>query len=193
MATFPRPRREPARRSTEPNAVVVPELTIRDARASDANALLDIYAPFVTGTAVSFELTPPTVAEFEARISSAQSQWAWLVAERGGEVVGYAYASAFRTRAAYRFTVETSAYVHPAHRGHGVAGALYRRLFAVLIEKGYCNAYAGIALPNDASVAFHKSLGFTPVGVFHRGGWKFGKWHDISWWEIALQDRPPGE
>ena len=173
--------------------MVVPELTIRDARASDANALLDIYAPFVTGTAVSFELTPPTVAEFEARISSAQSQWAWLVAERGGEVVGYAYASAFRTRAAYRFTVETSAYVHPAHRGQGGPSALYRRLFEVLIEKGYCNAYAGIALPNDASVAFHKSLGFTPVGVFHRGGWKFGKWHDISWWEIALQDRPPAE
>ena len=171
----------------------VAELTIRDARANDAKALLDIYAPFVTETTVSFELTPPTVAEFEARISSAQSQWAWLVAERGGEVVGYAYASAFRTRAAYRFTVETSAYVHPAHRGQGVAGALYRRLFEVLIEKGYCNAYAGIALPNDASAAFHKSLGFTPVGVFHRGGWKFGKWHDISWWEIALQDRPPGE
>lgn len=157
------------------------ELIIRDARASDAKALLEIYAPFVTETAVSFELAPPTLAEFAARISSAQSRWAWLVAERAGEIVGYAYASAFRTRAAYRFTVETSAYVHRAHRGQGVAGALYRRLFEVLIAKDYCNAYAGIALPNDASIAFHKSLGFTPVGVFHRGGWKFGEWHDISW------------
>ncbi len=165
-------------------------LIIRDARPGDAKACLDTYAPFVTDTAVSFELVPPTVPEFEARIASAQSQWAWLVAERGGEVAGYAYASAFRTRAAYRFTVETSAYVHPAHRGQGVAAALYRRLFEILVEKGYCNAYAGIALPNDASVAFHKSLGFTPVGVFHRGGWKFGKWHDISWWEKALKDRP---
>ncbi len=169
------------------------ETTIREARPGDASALLDIYRPFVTDTAVSFELEPPTVSEFEGRIASAQSQWAWLVGERGGQIAGYAYASAFRTRAAYRFTVETSAYVHPAHRGHGVAGALYRRLFEVLIEKGYCNAYAGIALPNDASIAFHKSLGFTSVGVFHRGGWKFGTWHDISWWEVALQDRPPGE
>lgn len=165
--------------------------TVRDARASDANALLDIYAPFVTDTAVSFELTPPTVAEFEARIASAQSQWAWLVAERAGQIAGYAYASAFRTRAAYRFTVETSAYVHPAHRGQGVARALYLRLFEVLIEKGYCNAYAGIALPNEVSIEFHKSLGFTPVGVFHRGGWKFGKWHDISWWEVELREEPP--
>ncbi|HQZ17636.1 MAG TPA: N-acetyltransferase family protein [Vicinamibacteria bacterium] len=166
------------------------DLVIRDARQDDARALLDIYAPFVTNTAVSFELTPPTAAEFEDRIASAQSQWAWLVAEREGEVAGYAYASAFRTRAAYRFTTETSAYVHPAHRGRGVAAALYRRLFEVLIAKGYCNAYAGIALPNDPSVAFHRSLGFTPVGVFHRGGWKFGRWHDISWWEKALNDRP---
>jgi len=169
---------------------VATDLVIRDARQDDARALLDIYAPFVTNTAVSFELTPPTAAEFEDRIASAQSQWAWLVAEREGEVAGYAYASAFRTRAAYRFTTETSAYVHPAHRGRGVAAALYRRLFEVLIAKGYCNAYAGIALPNDPSVAFHRSLGFTPVGVFHRGGWKFGRWHDISWWEKALLDRP---
>lgn len=173
--------------------MVDPALRIRDARAEDAPALLEIYAPFVTDTAVSFELTPPTVAEFAARIASAQTQWAWLVAERGREVAGYAYASAFRTRAAYRFTVETSAYVHPAHRGKGVAGALYRRLFEILIAKGYCNAYAGIALPNDASIALHKSLGFAPVGVFHRGGWKFGKWHDIAWWELRLRDNPPSD
>jgi phosphinothricin acetyltransferase len=166
------------------------EVTIRDAETGDAQALLEIYRPFVTDSAVSFELEPPTVEGFAARIASAQSQWAWLVAERGGALAGYAYASAFRTRAAYRFTVETSAYVHPGHRGQGVARALYRRLFEVLVEKGYCNAYAGIALPNDASVAFHQALGFTPVGVFHRGGFKFGRWHDISWWEIALQDHP---
>lgn len=168
-----------------------PAVTIRDAGAADAPALLDIYRPFVLDTAVSFELTPPTVSEFESRIASAQSEWAWLVAERAGEVAGYAYASAFRTRAAYRFTVEVSAYVHPSHRGHGLAGGLYRRLFEILIAKGFCNAYAGIALPNDASVAFHKSLGFAPVGVFHRAGWKFGEWRDVSWWEVRLRDEPP--
>ena len=171
---------------------MVREFTIRDARPEDASALLDIYRPFVIDTAVSFELEPPTIEEFQRRMASAQSQWAWLVAECEGMVAGYAYASAFRTRAAYRWTTETSAYVHPAHRGRGVAGALYRRLFEVLVDKGFCNAYAGIALPNDASVAFHKSLGFTPVGVFHRAGWKFGKWHDVSWWEVRLRDAPIG-
>ena len=168
------------------------DINIRDARPDDAAAMLDIYRPFVMDTSVSFELTPPTVSEFEARIASAQTQWAWLVAEHAGVVAGYAYASAFRTRAAYRFTVETSAYVHPDHRGRGIAGALYRELFEVLREKGYCNAYAGIALPNDASIAFHKSLGFTHVGTFHRAGWKFGRWHDVSWWEARLRDEPPG-
>ena len=167
------------------------DLLVRDALPTDARALLDIYRPFVSDTAVSFELEPPTLTEFEARIASAQSRWAWLVAEQAGEVAGYAYASSFRTRAAYRWTVETSAYVHPSHRGRGVAGALYRRLFEVLEDKGYCNAYAGIALPNEPSIAFHQSLGFKAVGVFHRGGWKFGKWHDISWWEVQLRDSPP--
>jgi phosphinothricin acetyltransferase len=168
-------------------------LLVRDGRPADAKALLDIYRPFVIDTSVSFELEPPTLAEFAARIVSAQSQWAWLVAELEGEVLGYAYASSFRTRAAYRFTVETSAYVHPSHHGRGVARALYRRLFEVLKEKGYCNAYAGIALPNDPSIALHKSLGFSAVGVFHRGGWKFGRWHDISWWEVKLRETPPEE
>ena len=152
---------------------------------------MDIYRPFVTDTAASFELSPPSVAEFRDRIAAAQTKWAWLVAEHEGVPLGYAYASAFRTRAAYQWTVETSAYVHAEHRGKGVAGQLYRCLLARLAEMGYCNAYAGIALPNDPSVAFHRSLGFTPVGVFHRGGWKFGKWHDISWWEVQLRDEPP--
>ena len=172
---------------------MVHDFTIRDARPEDAAALLDIYRPFVIDTTVSFELEPPTVGEFQRRIASAQSQWAWLVAECDGTIAGYAYASAFRTRAAYRWTTEASAYVHSAHRGRGIASALYRRLFEVLVAKGYCNAYAGIALPNDASVAFHKSLGFTPVGVFHRAGWKFGKWHDVSWWEVRLRDTPPAD
>ena len=165
-------------------------LRIRDARPDDAEALLDIYRPFVTDTTVSFELVPPTREEFKARIASAQTKWASLVAETDGTLAGYAYASAFRTRAAYRFTAEVSAYVHPAHRGRGVARALYLRLFEVLIAKGYGNAYAGITLPNDPSIAFHRSLGFSAVGTFHRAGWKFGGWRDVSWWEKELRDEP---
>jgi L-amino acid N-acyltransferase YncA len=166
------------------------DLVVREAAIADVPALLEIYRPFVTETAVSFETDPPTLEEFQARVLAAQTRWSWLVAERDGEVAGYAYGSAFRARAAYRFTAETSAYVGSAHRGFGIARTLYERLFDVLAAKGYANAYAGIALPNDASVAFHEALGFSHVGTFHRAGWKFGRWHDVSWWERRLRDTP---
>jgi phosphinothricin acetyltransferase len=168
------------------------DLRIRDAVNSDVEALLGIYRPFVTDTAVSFELEPPSLDEFATRVASAQSQWAWLVAERAGEVVGYAYGSAYRARAAYRWSVETSAYVHAAHRGRGVGKALYQELLGVLTAKGYCTAYAGIALPNEASLLLHKALGFTEIGVFRRAGWKFGAWHDVSWWQKELRNEPAG-
>lgn len=168
-------------------------LRIRDATAADAEVLLAIYRPFVADTTVSFELEPPSVDEFAQRILSAQSKWAWLVAERDGRIAGYAYASSFRARAAYRWSVEVSAYTDPAFRAQGVGRALYERLIAILVDKGYCTAYAGITLPNEASVAFHQSLGFTAVGVFRRAGRKFGAWHDVSWWQRPLQDDPPDE
>jgi len=169
----------------------VSDLAIRDAVGSDVDALLAIYRPFVTETAVSFELEPPTTAEFARRVADAQSQWAWLVAERDGEILGYAYGSPFRSRAAYRWSVETSAYVHGAHRGQGVGKALYERLLGLLADRGYCTAYAGIALPNDASVRLHKAAGFSEVGVFRRAGRKFGRWHDVSWWQRELRASPP--
>ena len=168
-------------------------VSIRDATQSDAGALLAIYTPFVRDTAVSFELDPPTVDAFAERIARAHTKWAWLVAERGGRVAGYAYGSAFRERAAYRFSVEVSAYVAPGSRGTGVGRFLYEALFEILMAKGFCTAFAGITVPNDASVGFHRALGFTEVGVFRRAGWKFGAWHDVSWWQRPLQDRPPGE
>lgn len=166
-------------------------MTIRDATPDDAASLLEIYRPFVHQTSVSFEGEPPGVEEFRARMANAQSRWAWLVAERDGVVAGYAYATSFRSRAAYRWTTETSAYVREGHRGTGIAKRLYTELLATLAKKGFCNAYAGITLPNEASVALHRSLGFLPVGVFKRAGWKFGTWHDVSWWQLALRDTPP--
>jgi phosphinothricin acetyltransferase len=145
----------------------------------------------VIETPVSFELTPPTAEEFEQRIVAAQSRWAWLVAERRGEIRGYAYGSSFRPRAAYQWSVETSAYVGAAYHGQGVGKTLYARLLSVLADKGYCTAYAGITLPNEASVHLHRSLGFVEVGVFRRAGRKFGAWHDVSWWQRPLRDEPP--
>jgi L-amino acid N-acyltransferase YncA len=166
-------------------------IEIRDARADDAAALLAIYQPFVTDTAVSFETEPPSVEEFAQRVLTAQSRWAWLVAEQAGRIAGYAYASSFRPRAAYRWSCEVSAYLAPEFRGRGLARALYERLIDVLVARGYCTAYAGIALPNEASVRFHQAMGFTAVGVFRRAGRKFNAWHDVSWWQRPLRDEPP--
>jgi phosphinothricin acetyltransferase len=169
------------------------EIIVRSATPADAPALLEIYRPFVESSVVSFETEIPPVEEFAARISKYTDGWGWLVAERDDRRVGYAYASAHRERRAYQWSVETSAYVHPDYCRQGIARRLYLELFDVLIAKGYCNAYAGITMPNDASVGFHRSLGFDFVGVFHAVGRKFNAWHDVSWWQRRLRDVPPTE
>jgi L-amino acid N-acyltransferase YncA len=173
--------------------VVIDRPRIRSAVLTDAPALLAIYRPFVEDSIVSFETDAPTVEEFSGRIAKALAGWAWLVAEREGRCVGYAYASMYRERAAYRYSVETSAYVDPGAHGKGIGRTLYLALFEELARKGFCNALAGIALPNEASVAFHRSLGFEPIGVFTRVGRKFGAWHDVAWLERRLRDSPPAE
>jgi phosphinothricin acetyltransferase len=165
--------------------------TTRAATAADAAGLLAIYAPFVERTAVSFETVVPTVEEFAARIDKSDSRWAWLVAERDGTLLGYAYGSTHRERAAYRWSVETSAYIDPRFQRQGIGTGLYHALFAVLAQKGYCNAFAGATLPNDASVALHRSVGFEPIGVFRSIGRKFGAWHDVAWMQRRLRDEPP--
>jgi phosphinothricin acetyltransferase len=162
--------------------------TIRTATVADAAALLAIYAPFVERTAVSFETVVPTIEEFAARIDKANSRWAWLVAEREHALLGYAYGSAHRERAAYRWSVETSAYVDPRFQRQGVGRGLYLALFDALASKGYCNAFAGATLPNDASIALHRSVGFEPIGVFRSIGRKFGVWHDVAWMQRPLGD-----
>lgn len=153
--------------------------------------MLAVYAPFVLETAVSFEEAPPSAEEFARRVESAQSGWAWLVAERAGEVLGYAYGTAHRARPAYRWSVEVSAYVGPSARGEGVGRALYAALFERLAERGYYRAFAGVTLPNEASEAFHRSLGFEPVGTFHAVGWKHGAWHDVAWYQRWLREGRP--
>ncbi len=160
---------------------------IRLAAPGDAEELQEIYAPFVTDTAVSFELTPPTAAEVAQRVTSTLERTPWLVYEVDGRVIGYAYASRHRERAAYQWSVEVSAYVRPEGRRGGVARSLYEKLFEILALQGFFSAFAGITLPNDASVAFHVALGFQPVGVFHSIGFKAGRWHDVAWLERALR------
>jgi len=159
---------------------------IRPASESDAAELLDIYRPFVESTAVSFEFEPPSVAEFARRIAKSIADWQWLVAEQDDRCIGYACGSSHRERAGYRWSVEVSAYVHPGHLRRGLGRALYTQLFDDLGRRGYRNAYAGIALPNDASVALHRRTGFEFIGVFKAVGRKFDRWHDVAWYQRAL-------
>lgn len=164
---------------------------IRPATLADAASLLDIYRPYVEGTTVSFETEVPSVEAFAARIEKALQGWAWLVAEVDGQCVGYAYGGAHRERAAYRWSTETSAYIRAGWQGKGLGKMLYRALFERLAERGYCNALAVVVVPNDASVALHRAVGFKTVGVFQRGGHKFGAWHDVMWLQRVLRDLPP--
>ena len=168
-------------------------IRIRPATEADAAALLAIYRPFVEASAASFEAIVPTVEEFAARIRKALTGWQWLVAEEDGQSIGYAYGSSHRERAAYRWSTEVSAYVAPNHHRQGIGRLLYTDLLADLVRKGYCNAYAGITLPNEASVALHRNVGFDYIGTFEAVGRKFGKWHDVAWYQRRLQDSPPSE
>jgi phosphinothricin acetyltransferase len=168
-------------------------IRIRTATEADGVVLLSIYRPFVEASAVSFETVAPTVEEFSARIRKALAGWQWLVAEVDGRCVGYAYGSSHRERAAYRWSVEVSAYVQPNHHRQGIGRSLYSTLLADLSHKGYCNAYAGVTLPNEASVALHRSVGFDFIGTFEAVGHKFGKWHDVAWFQRRLRDSPPSE
>ncbi len=162
---------------------------IRVATREDAAFIQAIYAPIVENTIISFELEAPTVAEIEQRIKKTLENSPWLVCENQGEVIGYAYASKHRERAAYQWAVDVSAYVNEGSRGTGIGKALYTALMLILAEQGLYNAFAGIALPNAASVGLHEAVGFKPLGVYRQVGFKLGAWHDAGWWQRVL--RPP--
>nr|WP_279672605.1 N-acetyltransferase family protein [Flexivirga meconopsidis] len=164
---------------------------IRDAVPStDAAACAAIYAPYVIDTEITFETEAPDAAEFQQRIERAQDQHVWLIAENDGDTVGYAYAVPFKARAAYRFSCEVSVYLAPSAHGQGIGGELYVELLDRLAKRGMRMACAGITLPNDASLALHRSLGFTESGIYRRIGWKHGRWRDVAWFQKGLGDDP---
>ncbi len=164
------------------------DATIRLATPGDARQILHIYAPFVEHTPTSFETEVPSLDEMQRRIEGTLAQFPWLVLDCGQAVAGYAYASAHRSRRAYQWSVDVSVYVHPDFRRRKVAKALYTSLLEILIVQGYYNAFAGIALPNAASVGFHEALGFQPIGVYRNVGYKLGAWHDVGWWQRTLKE-----
>lgn len=144
---------------------------------------------------MSFEERVPTADEMRERIRKYTELYPWLVAEENGAILGYAYACAHRERPAYRWSVDSAIYVRENARGRGVARALYEELFRILKEQRFHSVYAGIALPNDASIALHRSMGFSLVGTYKQVGYKDGAWRDTSWWQLQLSsgDAPPQE
>jgi phosphinothricin acetyltransferase len=173
----------------------VPGATVRDASENDATACSAIYAPYVRETAISFEGAPPSPAQMAERIAAATRRHAWVVLEDDDRLVGYAYGGPHQERAAYRFSCEVSVYVEEGRRRAGSGRVLYEALFERLAARGYLMAVAGMTVPNEASVGLHRAMGFEPVGVYRRIGWKFGAWHDVAWTQRALgvEQDPPRE
>lgn len=161
---------------------------VRLATGNDAELVLEIYAPVVRDSAISFETEPPTIEEMRSRIVTTLERLPWLVCETNGRPEGYAYASPYRARPAYQWSVEASVYVAGNARRTGAGRALYSKLFEILRAQGYFNVFAGMTLPNAASAGLHTALGFTPVGVYRNAGWKHGQWHDVGWWQLPLRE-----
>ena len=161
-------------------------MNIRIASPSDAPALVGIYAPYVQNTAITFEYEVPTAEEFAERIRHTLEKYPYLAAEEAGEILGYAYASAFKGRAAYDWSVETSIYIRQDARRKGLGSALHRALADLLRAQHICNLCACIAYPNPASITFHQRMGYKLTAHFHRSGYKLGEWHDMVWMEREL-------
>jgi phosphinothricin acetyltransferase len=172
-------------------------VSIRHAEAGrDGVACASIYAPYVRDGAASFEQVPPNADEMGERIARVTATHPWLVVELEGRVVGFAYASPHRARAAYRWAADVAVYLASEVRGRGLGRALYEALLPSLRAQRLQVACAGITLPNEASVRLHESLGFEPVGVYRGIGWKAGAWRDVGWWQLRLQpagEDPPAE
>ena len=161
---------------------------IRSALSSDASSILDIYAPYIANTAVSFETEVPAVEDFMQRIMRNQESCPWLVYESDGLIAGYAYASKHRDRAAYQWSLESSVYVNEGFHQQGIATKLYQTLFQILKYQGCRNLYAGITLPNEKSVNFHQKMGFNKIADYKNIGYKFNSWHTVGWYELQLND-----
>lgn len=159
---------------------------VREGEPADAEGCRTIYAPFVEETWISFEEEVPSIREMARRIEGYGSSHGWVVAADEDEIVGYAYGSPHRLRHAYRFSCDVAIYIPPERAGQGIGRMLYQSLFPLLAKNDVHAAYAGIALPNDASEALHEAVGFTPVGIYREVGWKFGAWRDVSWWQRVL-------
>ena len=161
---------------------------IRLATSNDAAGILEIYAPYIANTSFTFETEVPSVEEFAERINTYLINWPWLVCEVEGKIAGYAYATKHRERVAYQWSIESSIYIHDDFQKAGIGRALYTAMFGILRKQGFRNVYAVINLPNEKSVAFHESLGFTYFATYEQVGYKLGKWKNVGWWRLILNE-----
>lgn len=156
-------------------------ISLRFAQPKDASALLEIYRPYVEKTSITFETAVPSVDDFRERISEISSRFPYLIAEKDGLLLGYAYAHPFHERAAYDWTVETSIYVCEKYRGHHIGQKLYGALLPLLELQGVKNVCAVVTIPNDRSIGFHQSMGFSQGGILPNFGYKLGQWHSVAY------------
>lgn len=161
-------------------------VTVRSATVEDAERCAEIYAPFVEETPISFELEPPRAIEMAERIERVLASHDWLVAEMDGCIAGYAYGSPHRAREAYRKNCDVTAYVDRAFARRGLGRALYDALLNRMKDQGLHAVFAGVTLPNEASVGLHRAMGFTSVGIYRDVGWKSDQWHDVEWFQRLL-------
>lgn len=163
-------------------------IKIRPVKIADASDILAVYTPYITDTVITFETEVPTLEAFAERIENIKKDYPYIVCKLDGRIIGYAYASKHHERSAYRYSVNVSVYVVQNYQHQGFGKALYSNLFKLLDEYNYYNAYAGITLPNEKSVGLHKSFGFTEVGIYHKAGYKDGRWLDVLWMEKQLKE-----
>jgi L-amino acid N-acyltransferase YncA len=162
-------------------------MIFRLATENDAAGIAEIYDPIVRSTPTSFEIDPPGAGEMAQRVRETLPAYPWIVCEQSGRIAGYAYAGRHKPRAAYQWAVETSVYIHPDFQRCGIGRGLYESLFRILTAQGYFTAYAGATMPNAGSARLHESCGFQTVGIYRNAGYKNGAWHDVIWWQRALQ------
>lgn len=163
-------------------------MIVRLANEADAAGILKIYAPYIENTSLTFETEVPGIDAFAERIRTYLQNWPWLVCEVDGVIAGYAYATRHRERTAYQWSVESSVYIHDDFQRRGIAQALYAALFDILKKQGFNNVYAVINLPNDKSVAFHERCGFKYFTTYEQVGYKLGRWKNVGWWRLILND-----
>lgn len=165
-----------------------PKAQVRVARAEDFPAIVEIYNWAIAHTAATFKTEPDTLESIMASWQRHADVYPWFVAQQEGSVIGFTMASPFSNRCGFVGTAELTVYVHPDHTGRGVGKALYATLVSALEAQGFKTLLAVIAMPNPASERLTESLGFAKVGVLRRVGWKLGRWHDVGYWQLVLND-----